>query len=236
MAVEPEVGASPAGPSARRSYDGPDCIKVIVNTGPRVVSLDEMRAIVEEAHGVRKKVAAHAIRDPATRVAVDAGVDSVEHAYIIPDDALNTLGKTGHRDSLLVALRVLEMVERSAGDFALAAEYMDESLAIAREIQARHDEAATFLEMTRLAHCRGDHSRAAALADDAMAVFARIRQTVISPRLRATLDPHRHHQRRRPARNGGPHRCTRRGKLADIIPACGDPLVDISKLRKSSSL
>src|SRR5215471_11378397 len=34
-------------------YDGADCIKVIVNTGPRVVSLEEMKAIVEEAHRVR---------------------------------------------------------------------------------------------------------------------------------------------------------------------------------------
>lgn len=30
-------------------YDGADCIKVIVNTGPRVVSLDELKVIVDEA-------------------------------------------------------------------------------------------------------------------------------------------------------------------------------------------
>src|SRR5262249_53178174 len=41
----------------RAMYDGADCIKVIVNTGPRVVSLEEMKAIVEEAHRVHKKVA-----------------------------------------------------------------------------------------------------------------------------------------------------------------------------------
>ncbi len=74
-------------------YDGADCIKVIVNTGPRVVSLDEMRAIVDEAHRVGKKVAAHAIGDLATRVAADAGVDSIEHAYSIPDDALKTMAE-----------------------------------------------------------------------------------------------------------------------------------------------
>jgi len=76
-------------------YDGADCIKVIVNTGPRVVSLDEMKVIVEEAHRVRKKVAAHAIGDLATRIAADAGVDSVEHAYSIPDDALKTMAEKG---------------------------------------------------------------------------------------------------------------------------------------------
>jgi imidazolonepropionase-like amidohydrolase len=88
------AGADEARRAVRQAfYDGADCIKVIVNTGPRVVSLDEMRAIVEEAHRVRKKVAAHAIGDLATRVAADAGVDSVEHAYSIPDDALKTMAE-----------------------------------------------------------------------------------------------------------------------------------------------
>jgi imidazolonepropionase-like amidohydrolase len=72
-------------------YDGADCIKVIVNTDPRVVSLDAMKAIVEEAHRVHKKVAAHAIGDEATRIAAEAGVDSIEHAYVVPDDVLHMM-------------------------------------------------------------------------------------------------------------------------------------------------
>ena len=72
-------------------FDGADCIKVIVNTGSRVVSLDEMKAIVEEAHRVHKKVAAHAIGDDATRIAAEAGVDSIEHGYVIPEDALQMM-------------------------------------------------------------------------------------------------------------------------------------------------
>ena len=75
----------------RAFYDGADCIKVIVNTGPRVVSVEEMKAIVEEAHRVHKKVAAHAIGDDATRIAAEAGVDSIEHAYIVPDDVLKMM-------------------------------------------------------------------------------------------------------------------------------------------------
>lgn len=74
-------------------YDGANCIKVIVNTGPRVVSLDEMKAIVEEAHRVHKKVAAHAIGDDATRIAAEAGVDSIEHAYVVPDDVLRMMAE-----------------------------------------------------------------------------------------------------------------------------------------------
>jgi imidazolonepropionase-like amidohydrolase len=74
-------------------YDGADCIKVIVNTGSRVVSLEEMKVIVEEAHRVNKKVAAHAIGDVATRIAAEAGVDSIEHAYTIPDDVLKMMAE-----------------------------------------------------------------------------------------------------------------------------------------------
>lgn len=74
-------------------YDGADLIKVIVNTGPRVVSLEEMKAIVEEAHRVNRKVAAHAIGNTATRIAAEAGVDSIEHAYTVPDDVLKMMAQ-----------------------------------------------------------------------------------------------------------------------------------------------
>jgi len=74
-------------------YDGADCIKVIVNTGTRVLSLEEMKVIVDEAHRVNRKVAAHAIGDLATRISVEAGVDSIEHAYTIPDDVLQMMAQ-----------------------------------------------------------------------------------------------------------------------------------------------
>jgi imidazolonepropionase-like amidohydrolase len=76
-------------------YDGADLIKVIVNTGPRVLSLDEMKAIVDEARRVNRTVAAHAIGDTATRIAAEAGVSSIEHAYAIPDDVLRMMAQKG---------------------------------------------------------------------------------------------------------------------------------------------
>lgn len=74
-------------------YDGADCIKVIVNAGVRLLTVDEVQVIVEEAHRVGRKVAAHATTDAATRTAADAGVDSIEHAYNIPDDVLKTMAE-----------------------------------------------------------------------------------------------------------------------------------------------
>lgn len=74
-------------------YDGAGCIKVIVNGSPANVTLDEMKAIVEEAHIAGVKVAAHAIGDKATRIAAEAGADSIEHAYIVSDDVLKMMAE-----------------------------------------------------------------------------------------------------------------------------------------------
>jgi imidazolonepropionase-like amidohydrolase len=74
-------------------YNGADCIKVIVNGSPANVTLDEMRAIVEEAHISGVKVAAHATDEKATRIAAEAGVDSIEHAYVVSDDVLNMMAE-----------------------------------------------------------------------------------------------------------------------------------------------
>jgi len=76
-------------------YDGASVIKVIVNTNPRVLSLEEMQAIVSEAHGQGRPVAAHAIGDAATRIAAEAGVNSVEHGYTLPDDVIGVMAKKG---------------------------------------------------------------------------------------------------------------------------------------------
>lgn len=74
-------------------YDGAGCIKVIVETGPRHLSLEELKAIVAEAHSVNRKVAAHAISDVGTRLAAEAGVDSIEHAYEVSDETLKMMSE-----------------------------------------------------------------------------------------------------------------------------------------------
>ena len=87
-------GAESARQAVRQAlYDGASCVKVIVNGSPADVTLDELKAIVEEAHAYNRKVAAHAIGNRATRTAADAGVDSIEHAYTVPDDVLKTMAE-----------------------------------------------------------------------------------------------------------------------------------------------
>jgi imidazolonepropionase-like amidohydrolase len=85
-------GAESARQAVRQAlYDGAGCIKVIVNGTPANVTLEEMKAIVEEAHTAGVKVAAHAIGVKATTIAAEAGVDSIEHAYTVSDDTLKMM-------------------------------------------------------------------------------------------------------------------------------------------------
>jgi imidazolonepropionase-like amidohydrolase len=49
---------------------------------------EEMEAIVSEAHGWNRKVAAHCHGDRAAKMAIAAGVDSIEHGSFLEDDTL----------------------------------------------------------------------------------------------------------------------------------------------------
>ncbi len=56
---------------------------------------EEMKAIVEEAHRLGRKVAAHAHGAEGVRWASDAGVDSIEHGHLMDDNSIATLKKNG---------------------------------------------------------------------------------------------------------------------------------------------
>ena len=51
-------------------------------------TLEEMRAIVEEAHKLGRKVAAHAHGTQSIKDAIRAGIDSIEHASLIDDEGI----------------------------------------------------------------------------------------------------------------------------------------------------
>jgi imidazolonepropionase-like amidohydrolase len=82
--------------------NGADVIKAAVSGG--VLSLadevdtpqftpDEMKALVDESHRLRKKVAVHCHGDQAAREAIEAKVDSIEHGSFLKTETL-TLMKT----------------------------------------------------------------------------------------------------------------------------------------------
>jgi imidazolonepropionase-like amidohydrolase len=59
------------------------------------LSQGEMDAIVEEAHHWGRKAAAHCHGDLAAKMAVKAGVDSIEHGTFLQPDTLNEMKKRG---------------------------------------------------------------------------------------------------------------------------------------------
>lgn len=83
---------------------GADCIKICASGGvlskgdsPEATQFsdEEIRAIVAEAHRLGRKVAAHAHGAAGIKQAVMAGVDSIEHASFIDDDAIRLMKEKG---------------------------------------------------------------------------------------------------------------------------------------------
>jgi imidazolonepropionase-like amidohydrolase len=83
---------------------GADVIKMCASGG--VLSLgddvaapqltdDELAAIVDEAHRLKRKTAAHSHGDLAARAAVKAGVDSIEHGSFLTDETLQLMKTRG---------------------------------------------------------------------------------------------------------------------------------------------
>lgn len=56
--------------------------------GPKDIAfnMDEMRALVDEAHALGRKVMCHALGGPGLRMAIAAGVDSIEHGCYLDED------------------------------------------------------------------------------------------------------------------------------------------------------
>ncbi|HSX61998.1 MAG TPA: amidohydrolase family protein [Tahibacter sp.] len=65
------------------------------SVGEPQYSQEEMNALVDEAHRWHRKVAAHAHGTEAIKMAVRAGVDSVEHGSFLDDEAIALMNKHG---------------------------------------------------------------------------------------------------------------------------------------------
>jgi len=112
---------------------GADVIKVCASggvlskgdsVGAAQYSLEELKAIVEEAHKLGRKVAAHAHGTQSIKDAILAGIDSVEHCSLIDDEGIRLAKEHGtflvfdiYNDSYILANGVKdgllpEMIEK----------------------------------------------------------------------------------------------------------------------------
>jgi imidazolonepropionase-like amidohydrolase len=75
--------------------DGADVIKVVADDNRRILSAAEMRAIVEDAHRAGVQVAVHATSVAGIQAAIDGGVDSIEHADSATEEQFRAMRDKG---------------------------------------------------------------------------------------------------------------------------------------------
>ncbi len=63
--------------------------------GAQQMTLEEMQAVVEEAHAAGMKVAAHAHGASGIRQALEAGVDTIEHVSLVDDEGIRLAVRKG---------------------------------------------------------------------------------------------------------------------------------------------
>lgn len=80
---------------------GANLIKIVIDAGAgpfwkfRYLAPEDAKAITEDAHRLGMKVAAHAADKVAIQTAIDAGVDSIEHAFQATDAQLQQMKEKG---------------------------------------------------------------------------------------------------------------------------------------------
>jgi imidazolonepropionase-like amidohydrolase len=182
-------------------------------------TLEEMQAIVADAHRLGRKVAAHAHGAEAIKLATIAGVDSIEHGSYINDEDIKLMKQHG---TYLVPTSYLYDWYREYGHLnALYAQKMHDVTSVARANHKRAIAAGVKVALGTDAavypHGLNAHEVEVYVRDYGMTPLAAIQSaTVNAADLMAwtdktgSLDP---------------------GKWADIIAVKGDPLADVRILQ-----
>lgn len=97
--------------------------------GVQQYDADELRAMVEEAEKLERKVAAHAHGTEGIKVAVRAGVASIEHGSILDEEAIELMKR--HGTYLVPTLMAGDAVERQARDGTIRGLRAEKALYIA---------------------------------------------------------------------------------------------------------
>ncbi len=98
LAVEADDGPALLRAASTQLDDGADFLKLYLD-GPKKEeapwSTEDVRAVVELAHGRGAKVTAHSGFLVGARVGIDAGVDSLEHGFELDSDAVAKMARQG---------------------------------------------------------------------------------------------------------------------------------------------
>jgi len=180
-------------------------------------SLDEMKAIVDEASSARKPVSAHATTDEGARRATLAGVQTIEHGTEISSETLQLMQQRGV--VLVPTLAASEAVARYAGwdGKPPAPEQVTAGAATLRQAHELGVAIACGSDAGVFRH--GDNAREIELLAEVLGSSAEALRA-------ATLDAARVLGRAQDLGVIAP------GALADLLVVQGDPLADVSALRR----
>jgi len=96
LAVDVEDAEALLSAAVRQLDDGADFVKLMLDgpePGTPPWTVDEVRRVVEAAHGRGAKVTAHSSEVNGARVAAQAGVDSIEHGFGIDADVARLMAE-----------------------------------------------------------------------------------------------------------------------------------------------
>jgi len=198
---------------------GADLLKVYADWDAPTLTVDEIRAVVEEAHKVKIKVAAHANLPEGIRNALAAGVDSIEHGHEA-ERASFELIKQKNAFWVPTMGGYFYAVDRAKSP--AARKYMTEVLTRARQSFASAQELGVKIAAGFDADSAEDQGKNAreltAMTRLGLPATAAIRAaTVNAAELLGKLE------------DVG---SIEKGKLADMIAVSGDPVADITELER----
>jgi imidazolonepropionase-like amidohydrolase len=127
----------------RQVSHGADAIKFVATGGvlsniraglDQQFTDDEIRSIIETAHRLGRRVAAHAHGAAGINAALEAGVDSIEHGSFLDDRSLDLFIAKGafHVPTIIAGVTVLEMAQR---DGMLTAAQIEKAMIVGVKIK-----------------------------------------------------------------------------------------------------
>jgi len=189
------------------------------SAGAQHYSDEELRAIVDEAHRRGLRVAAHTHGADAVRHAVAAGIDCIEHGFLMDDDAIAALVE--HGTFLVPTTRLADAMDVSKAPPELQAKAAEMFPKARTSVKAAYDagvKIAVGTDAPAIPHGK-NADELVALVDRGMPPLAVLRAaTVTAAELIDVTDRGR----------------LADGLLADVIAVPGDPLQDIGVTQKVS--
>jgi len=185
-------------------------------------TLEEMKAIVADAHRLGRKVAAHAHGAQGVQMASEAGVDSIEHGHLMDDASIATLKKNG---TYIVPTLYLMDWNRENADKAHLPDFLKAKMAMVSAQGAKNLQRA-FEAGVKVAMGTDAAVYPHGLNAHELAVYVRLGMTPIQAIRTTTLNAADLLGWSDKVGSIEP------GKWADIVAVDGDPLSDVAALQQ----